>query len=49
MHIYPYAVLYDYLPLAEVGIFLTEIKCFLRKQNPVIFKLQYNGILSVLQ
>lgn len=49
MHIYPYAVLYYYLPLAEVGIFSTEIKCFLRKQNPVIFKLQYNGILSVLQ
>lgn len=34
MHIYPYAVLYDYLPLAEVGIFSTEIKYFFTQTEP---------------
>lgn len=34
MHIYPYTVLYYYLPLAEVGISSTEIKCFFTQTEP---------------
>ena len=43
MHIYPYAVLYYYLPLAEVGIFSTEIKFFYANRTPLCSNCNITG------
>mgnify|MGYP000747896238 CR=1 FL=1 len=43
MHIYPYAVLYYYLPLAEVGIFSTEIKFFYANRTPLYSNCNITG------